>query len=42
MIWYLYVIDVRLKNYGADFFEVIDNGIGVEEHNFQALSECYA
>lgn len=31
--------DVRLKNYGLESIEVIDNGVGVEECNFQALSE---
>ena len=32
------VIDVRLKNYGSEMIEVIDNGCGVDEPNFQALS----
>jgi hypothetical protein len=31
--------EIRLKNYGADAVEVIDNGSGVEECNFEALSE---
>ena len=30
--------DVRLKNYGSESVEVIDNGCGVDEGNFQALS----
>ena len=32
------VSDVRLKNYGSEMIEVIDNGCGVDEPNFQALS----
>jgi DNA mismatch repair protein PMS2 len=33
------VIEVRLKDYGSELVEVIDNGTGVEEENFQALSK---
>lgn len=32
------ITDVRLKNYGSELIEVIDNGCGVDEPNFQALS----
>lgn len=32
--------DVRLKDYGAELVEVSDNGKGVEEANFEGLSEC--
>lgn len=32
-------IDVRLKNYGVDLIEVSDNGSGVTEDNFSALSK---
>ncbi|XP_021926704.1 mismatch repair endonuclease PMS2 isoform X2 [Zootermopsis nevadensis] len=32
------VIEVRLKDYGSELVEVIDNGTGVEEENFQALT----
>jgi len=34
----LLVLDVRLKNYGSEVIEVVDNGCGVDESNFQALS----
>jgi DNA mismatch repair protein PMS2 len=33
------VIEVRMKEYGSELVEVIDNGVGVEEENFQALSK---
>lgn len=31
-------IDVRLRNYGTELIEVSDNGCGVTEDNFSALS----
>ncbi|RVE44634.1 hypothetical protein evm_010720 [Chilo suppressalis] len=31
-------IDIRLKNYGIELIEVADNGSGVTEDNFAALS----
>lgn len=31
-------IDIKLKEYGAEFIEVSDNGCGVEEHNFEGLT----
>lgn len=31
-------IDIKLKSHGADALEVIDNGCGVEPHNFEALT----
>ena len=31
--------EVRLKEYGSELIEVLDNGSGVEESNFQALSK---
>ncbi|XP_040212740.1 mismatch repair endonuclease PMS2 [Rana temporaria] len=31
-------IDIKLKEYGAELIEVSDNGYGVEEHNFEALT----
>jgi len=34
----LLILDVRLKNYGREMIEVIDNGCGVDEPDFQALS----
>lgn len=33
-------IEIRLKNYGSDLVEVADNGGGVLQKNFRALSEC--
>lgn len=30
--------EIKLKEYGAESIEVIDNGSGVKEDNFQALS----
>ena len=33
-------IEVRLKNFGADSIEVIDDGPGVEEAEFQTISKC--
>ena len=35
---FLLIADVRLKNYGREMIEVIDNGCGVHESDFQALS----
>lgn len=32
-------IDIRFKNYGIDLIEVSDNGSGVTEDNFAALSK---
>lgn len=32
-------IDIRFKNYGIDLIEVSDNGSGVTEDNFSALSK---
>ena len=31
--------DIRLKDYGSEVLEVIDNGSGVENNNFQGLSK---
>lgn len=31
-------VEIRLKEHGRDLIEVIDNGSGVEECNFQGLS----
>ena len=30
-------VEIRLRDYGATSFEVVDNGCGVEECNFQGL-----
>jgi DNA mismatch repair protein PMS2 len=35
------VIEIRLKEYGSELVEVIDNGAGVVEENFHALSKLY-
>lgn len=32
-------IQIKLEEYGSESIEVIDNGCGVEEANFQALSK---
>jgi DNA mismatch repair protein PMS2 len=32
-------IDIRFKNYGTELIEVSDNGTGVTEDNFAALSK---
>jgi DNA mismatch repair protein PMS2 len=32
-------IDIRLKNYGSDSIEVIDDGPGIQESEFQTISE---
>lgn len=32
-------VEIRLKEYGSDLIEVVDNGSGVEECNFEVLSK---
>lgn len=34
-------IDIRLKNYGSDSIEVIDDGPGIPESEFQTISELF-
>ncbi|KJE93263.1 hypothetical protein CAOG_004075 [Capsaspora owczarzaki ATCC 30864] len=34
-------IEIRLREHGAELIEVIDNGSGIEPHNFQALTLKY-
>lgn len=34
-------VDIRFKNYGTELIEVSDNGFGVCEDNFAALSEFH-
>ncbi len=31
-------IEIRLREYGSELVEVVDNGSGVEEANFEGLS----
>lgn len=31
-------IEVKLKNYGSEGFEVSDNGFGIDENNFQGIT----
>ena len=39
---FLCLVEVRLQEYGSKMIEVIDNGPGVEENNFEGLSKlCY-
>lgn len=33
------IIDIHLKEYGSELLEVHDNGSGVAEENFEALSK---
>lgn len=35
-------VDVRLKEYGSELIEVVDNGTGIHPDNFQALSMLIA
>lgn len=37
------IINIHLKEYGADLIEVADNGKGVEKENFKALgnNKCW-
>lgn len=37
---FLYITDIKLKDFGAGQVEVSDNGKGVEEANFEGLSRC--
>ena len=32
-------IEIRLKNYGSDSIEVIDDGPGIDEQDFQTVSK---
>jgi DNA mismatch repair protein PMS2 len=34
-------IEIRLKNYGSDAIEVIDDGPGIDEQDFQTISKKY-
>lgn len=36
---HFFVIEVRLKEYGTELVEVIDNGYGVSSDNFEGLSK---
>lgn len=36
---FLCLIEIKLKEYGLNLVEVVDNGTGVEEQNFQGLSK---
>ena len=39
IIFFFFFADIRLKDYGSEVLEVIDNGSGVENNNFQGLSK---
>lgn len=32
------IVEIKIKNYGADSFEVVDNGIGISETNFSGIT----
>lgn len=34
-------VEIRLKNYGSDSIEVIDDGPGISESDFQTISNFY-
>lgn len=40
VLYLIVVLDIRLKECGAELVEVSDNGKGVEEANFEGLSKC--
>lgn len=35
-------IEIKLKNYGLDGFEVIDNGTGITEENYENVTAKHA
>lgn len=35
-------MEIKLRNYGVDGFEVIDNGSGILEENFEKVTEKHA
>jgi hypothetical protein len=37
----LFILDIKLKDYGSEQIEVSDNGNGVHQNNFEGLSKFY-
>ena len=37
--FHVFFSEIKLREHGSEIIEVSDNGIGVEEENFQGLSE---
>lgn len=33
-------VDIRLREFGSELIEVVDNGIGIHPDNFEALGKC--
>lgn len=33
-------VDIRLREFGSELIEVVDNGIGIHPDNFEALGRC--
>ena len=36
---YFFSSEIKLRDYGSELLEVIDNGCGVKEENFEGLSK---
>ena len=34
-------VEIRLKNYGSEMIEVIDDGPGIDEADFQTISNLF-
>lgn len=36
------IIEIKIKNYGESGFEVVDNGTGISEDNFDEITEKHS